>query len=46
MTLKGKTNSKKSISVRSRQSLSRVASPHVDFAFSAEERARINALMN
>ena len=46
MKLKGKTDSKKSIIVSPRQSLSRMALAHVDLTFSAEERARINALMN
>jgi hypothetical protein len=46
MKLKGKTNSRKSIIVRSRQSLSRMVSAFLDHRFSTEERARINALMN
>jgi hypothetical protein len=42
---KGKDAAKKSIIVSGRQSLSRMALAHVDLTFSAEERARINALM-
>lgn len=40
-----KMNSKKSIIVRSRQSLSRMPVGRVGLDFSAEERARINALI-
>ena len=46
MKLKGKTDSKKSIIVGARQSLSRMSLTRVDLTFSAEERARIDALMN
>jgi len=45
MNRKGKTDSKKSIIASLRQSLSRMPSARVDLT-SAEERARINALMN
>jgi hypothetical protein len=46
MTLKGKTDSKKSISVGPGRSLSRVTSASCRPRLLGEERARINALMN
>ena len=46
MTLKGKTDSKKSIIVGPRQSLSRVASVSCRPRRLGEERAQINASMN
>jgi hypothetical protein len=45
MKLKGKKHSRKSIIVRSRRSLCRMVPAFLDLGFSAEERARINALM-